>query len=386
MGNWLQSRFEIQHRAHNPLPELEGLRGIAVTLVFFVHFLALYSPEENGTSFGSWLHLTGNSGVDLFFVLSGYLIYGSLIRKKPDLILYFIRRIQRIYPAFLAVLGLYLGIFAATPSLNQMSGPPGSNIPYIIQNILLLPGMIDIEPIIAVAWSLSYEMFFYIATPVLLGALRLRRWRPASRILLLAVLGLTCILVPHTNPFQRMALFTSGMIVAELKSPSWRGWKALALPMLLIVPWLGTALYLYAGSPHLAYSLWYGFLAVGFGCIVWLAVHHTKPLSAVLTFRPLRWLGNMSYSYYLIHGLAIHAFTRILPPPLASEHGPLGLISAGILTYSWTLLVAAVLYICVEHPLSLRPMMSGTCMAARLGRHYPQLIAEPSSRHISNNP
>src|SRR5215210_1654852 len=87
---------------------MEGLRGLAVTLVFFVHYHALFKvwadPGSLTFAVSDFLGTVGLAGVDLFFVLSGYLIYG-LIFKKPTRYASFIkRRIQRIYPTFLFVL------------------------------------------------------------------------------------------------------------------------------------------------------------------------------------------------------------------------------------------------------------------------------------------
>ncbi|WP_153067260.1 acyltransferase family protein, partial [Steroidobacter cummioxidans] len=86
---------------------MEGLRGLAVLLVFLVHYESLLEPwiaadASLGVVAGA-LRIIGNSGVDLFFVLSGYLIYGSLLTRQQSFLHFFTRRLQRIYPAFTAV-------------------------------------------------------------------------------------------------------------------------------------------------------------------------------------------------------------------------------------------------------------------------------------------
>ena len=80
---WLTQRFELSRGggAQNVRP-MEGLRGFAVFLVFLVHYVTLVKPwMVHGSAldlFGNLLRSIGSTGVDLFFVLSGYLIYGSL--------------------------------------------------------------------------------------------------------------------------------------------------------------------------------------------------------------------------------------------------------------------------------------------------------------------
>src|SRR5262244_2354960 len=83
---WLAERFELTRgdKGHN-VGSMEGLRGFAVFLVFLVHYVTLIDPwiasASSLASFARALHSIGNAGVDLFFVLSGYLIYGSLISR-----------------------------------------------------------------------------------------------------------------------------------------------------------------------------------------------------------------------------------------------------------------------------------------------------------------
>jgi len=62
----------------------------------------------------------GHSGVDLFFVLSGYLIYGALIRKKVSYLSFFRRSVERIYPTFLCVFAIYLVLSILFPEENKI--------------------------------------------------------------------------------------------------------------------------------------------------------------------------------------------------------------------------------------------------------------------------
>jgi exopolysaccharide production protein ExoZ len=176
--NWFINKLEISHGNHSPLRPMEGLRGFAV---FLVHYCSLFQPYMAiGTPSESILFIlknTGNIGVDLFFVLSGFLIYGTLITKnKTHFLLYFKRRFIRIYPTFLVVFLVYLILSVLIPTESKLPIDGLDKLLYVIQNLLLLPGIFEIPAIITVAWSLSYEVFYYITIPLILALIKMRTW------------------------------------------------------------------------------------------------------------------------------------------------------------------------------------------------------------------
>lgn len=90
---WLTSRFELSRGGvRDNLRPMEGLRGFAVFMVFWVHYATLCEPwyptQTITATIADYMHSIGNSGVDLFFVLSGYLIYGSLISRQQNFFRY----------------------------------------------------------------------------------------------------------------------------------------------------------------------------------------------------------------------------------------------------------------------------------------------------------
>jgi peptidoglycan/LPS O-acetylase OafA/YrhL len=167
---WWKQQFELSRggQAGNVLP-MEGLRGIAVILVFLVHYVNFtldlppnhpivhwISPESCTATISKALRIVGNTGVDLFFVLSGYLIYGSLITRPQSFFRFMRRRIERLYPTFTAVFALYLTLFAVNPEWNRLPPSWMQSLWYLLENYLLLPGIFPIQAMITVAWSLSY--------------------------------------------------------------------------------------------------------------------------------------------------------------------------------------------------------------------------------------
>ena len=189
---WLRDQLELGRRGAGRLASMEGLRGLAVVLVFLVHYSDLVTPwvEDSGpvALLARRVGDAGNIGVDLFFVLSGFLIYGGLMRREQAWRPFVRRRLRRLYPTFLVVLAAYTVLAIAIPTASDVfPTDPAAIAPFLVVNALLLPGIIPVEPFITVTWSLSYEVFFYLTVPAFITGLHLRtrsetdRWRLMRR-------------------------------------------------------------------------------------------------------------------------------------------------------------------------------------------------------------
>lgn len=334
------SKFELSRKvAGNNLQSMEGMRGFAVFLVFLVHYASLADPS-GAVWLSQPLHDMGNAGVDLFFVLSGFLIYGSLVSREQAFLPYMARRIRRIYPAFLAVFAAYCVLSILFPAQSKI--PPHGAFWYLLQNLLLLPGMLPIEPMITVAWSLSYEMFYYIVMPGIVFFLR--PLDPKRRIpIIVASAILTVIYCSLFGGHIRLVMFMSGMLLYEsVKRGTAPGGMPAALALAL---GLAAAIAPIPGTIEIA-ILAVSFYLFGLHCFV----RPQGRLARVFTWTPLRRLGNMSYSYYLVHGLGLKAAFMVLPA-LAG-----GMFFALLpVLFAWTLLPSMLLFLCVERPLSLAP-------------------------------
>ena len=103
--HWLDRIANIYETQSGPsrIVPMEGLRGWAVLLVFFVHsrsaFKGYVIPQVAASYLSDFLGTVGGTGVDLFFVISGYLIYGAVIRPRFTYGRFLRRRVERIYPA-----------------------------------------------------------------------------------------------------------------------------------------------------------------------------------------------------------------------------------------------------------------------------------------------
>ncbi|OYY93743.1 MAG: acyltransferase [Hydrogenophilales bacterium 28-61-23] len=368
---WLAQRFELSRGggAHNVRP-MEGMRGFAVFLVFLVHYVTLIKPwisgEQTLLALAGAIHTIGNTGVDLFFVLSGYLIYGSLISRRQAFFRYMARRVERIYPTFVVVFAVYIALSFVFPAENKIPAPGAEGMLYVVQNLLLLPGLFPIEPMITVAWSLSYEMFYYLAIPFAIALFGLRErgivWRVAF---FLAVAAATAIYSAAYGGHVRLIMFVSGILLFEaienrdIPTPSsFIGLLALASGLLLtLLPITGSS----------GFALKIGILFVAF-FILGLACFRdpTAWLPRTFSWTPMRWLGNMSYSYYLLHGLALKAgfLALAIVLPIADQGAWLFWLLLPAM-FALTLIPSALLFLTVERPFSLTPRRTKNLAASQ---------------------
>jgi peptidoglycan/LPS O-acetylase OafA/YrhL len=343
---------------------MEGLRGVAVLLVFWVHahtwFSGMLVPGSLARAASRFLAISGHTGVDLFFVLSGYLVYRIAIEDTSgSIVKFWKRRLNRVYPVFLAVFLLYLLADAVSggEKLHQDHMTP---FWYVLVNAALLPGIFDIKPLVTVAWTLSYELAFYLAIPLLVRGLRLAQWSSRARVIIWLVLaaaymgwriaspGLHWPAVRFApNSHVQLLMFVTGILVYEAGTlPRGRAaeWAGIGL-------WLGTFVavdQIYKHEATLQVAVWRTLsLFAGYPLFFIHALSGRGILQPLLTFTPLRWLGNMSYSFYLVHSMAIHFVARMFPALGFPVAVPLSFLAA------W--LLSSAVFGLVEKPLSLRP-------------------------------
>ena len=366
----LLARLFDQSSESSWLKPIEGMRGFAAFLVFFVHFDALfgtYVPLGSTSSrISRFAGAFGNTGVDMFFVISGFLIYGIIIRRSPGYWDFIRRRIVRLYPVFLFVFAIYLILSRLSPADSKIPAGAHLAIPYIVANLLMLPGMIRITPMITVAWSLSYELFFYASLPLVVYGLGMKRWPPVMRTLffvgLVIVYYSACAAGYAHHP--RLIMFVAGIILYETMNnsslaeslPSQLDYlailavcAALALTGLRILS-RGQATKMLVEVPTGSLAL----LFFSFFFMALCALSHQGVLMKFFSLEGVRWFGNISYSYYLTHGLTLRGLQLVLR--LVHLPGQLGAISYLILEsgcFAATVLMAAAVYLSIERPFSL---------------------------------
>jgi peptidoglycan/LPS O-acetylase OafA/YrhL len=355
---------------------MEGLRGIAVLLVFFVHYSSGMAPFFGANSECIWwiaaIHEVGNSGVDLFFVLSGFLIYKAIIDRSPNYTQYARRRVERIYPVFLAVLCIYVALSFLFPGYSRIPIAFGDASAYIMANVLLLPGIFSIEPIISVAWSLSYEALYYMLVPLLTGLLLMRHWRSQRRIVFVVAIYLFYIAAQWFGaaPHFRLTMFLGGILLYEIAyglgidgqhgGNPWIDWLSLALFVIGLACFtlLGESRWMLGKTAAAAVPGFLKFVILNgvFVLLVHRCLFAAGPAAHLFSLSPLRWLGNMSYTYYLTHSLGLHLFFKVLPAIAPTLKGSF-LVYCGLVPFAIIITIgtSVPVYLFIERPFSLKP-------------------------------
>jgi len=271
---------------------------------------------------------------------------------------YILRRIQRIYPTFLVVFLVYIVLSFIFPNESKLPLELNDKVVFILQNLLFLPGLFDIKPIMTVAWTLSYEFFYYLAIPILITLLSLRSYSRRVRIILF--LGLSIVMFTYffinTGSYGhggkvRLMMFVSGIILYELiKQKDFLKINGLGLIALMLSFIVIVLINIYS------LNTWYRYLSLFiFFFILCLDTFREGSLTnKIFIFKPLRYLGNMSFSYYLLHSLVLKALFMILVK-LYPSSGNITMIAWVIMLVFFliTLIPSTILFMLVEKPFSL---------------------------------
>ena len=305
-----------QHQ-HSKIENIQALRGVAVLGVILVHLTKIEEKYFHGnTILPGFLHI-GISGVDLFFVISGFVmvtITRGLFQNRSALYGFFYNRTTRIYPLYWFYSLLALMVFLIRPGMVNSS--QGSHV-NIIASFLLLPQ--DIAPLIMVGWTLIHEMYFYLVFAVLL--LFPERWL----LPLLIIWGVVAIgIVPELeltgNPFIAVATspftleFIAGCVIAYTYFIKKYNSSVLHYFIIVSLVWwlVGYGIFVVETHALEPLSVWIRILI--FGIPATLVVFSLVNIEREMGQKLPNWLiliGNASFSIYLSHILVISALGRI---------------------------------------------------------------------------
>ncbi len=309
------------------IPEVDGLRFLAIAAVVIHHLVSIYLPASGRMAdvrtTAEWFEAArqssfipiaycGHFGVNLFFVISGFILAIPFVRRArhgqppPDYRSYYLRRVTRIEPPYIIALIAYLAV-------RLYDGHQIAHLlPNFVASAFYLHGPIygRESAINGVAWSLEVEIQFYLLVPLLMSGFRLRdrRLRLGSLVLAIIAFGLFSQLYvyPYAAPWMRMSLlnfmhyFLAGFLLAELYLPesenprpkSWQ-WDAVTLVAGGIIFWI----LLQFGHLYFLLPLVVALLYVGF--------YLGRIANQLIRLRWVVIIGGMCYTIYLYHVMII---------------------------------------------------------------------------------
>ncbi len=299
------------------IPQLDGLRGIAILLVIGYHYLP-----------GSIISQYGWSGVDLFFVLSGFLITGRLfpfLHDKKLLQKFYRNRFLRIAPLYFGFLLVFFGAWFMLTSRETQNGYPFYGDHWwgfliFIQNWMFIhdfpPAAVHLNHL----WSLATEEQFYLLFPLFILLVRVR-----SKLLIAAISLVVLIIICRSiyfyyqvtnneyeliywNAFFRMDSFLAGCILyllldkktdltASQKNHACMAWVVL-MPLIALL-----IVYKTPGKNAAFFStIGYTIVAITYACSLYLTLlRKNKLLDAIMSNQFLIYTGKISYGLYIFH-------------------------------------------------------------------------------------
>ncbi len=336
-------------------PALDGLRGVAIAAVLTFHSEAFFL-------------VGGFIGVDLFFVVSGFLITTLLVQERRtngrvDLLGFYARRALRLTPA---VLGLLAALWAAVLVFGDrfstgpvlMAKATAATLLYMANWVLAI-GLLDGWPAaLGHLWSLAIEEQFYLVWPlILIGCLSTRHPFRTALLVSLSLAAASALwranLTLEGASFGRRYFGTDtradgillgcalGLVVTYKGLPVERVRRAALVFGGLV---LTVALFV-ANNGANAMHIWgFAVVSVAAAALVLGTVEPPRAIERVLTWRPLVQLGRISYGLYLWHGVIYYllhhtASVMVLPTPV------LGVLEVGL-----SLIAAVGSYIVIERP------------------------------------
>lgn len=365
------SILQSDSKAFNP--RLHALRGIAATAVMLFHWEQFF-PAAGVTIqqfflVDSLIDPTvyigfGWMGVPLFFILSGWLLGGQVIRadlNRRYLRQFWTRRFLRIYPAVWAELVLLLLVAGSIPGLVNQASYDTLHLQFLLW--LNLPPFMA-APLNGVWWTLPVELGFYLLLPLLGWCAGFIHWRVLLLSSLLITLGWRfwifssaevenyVAILPVLDSllgtlFTFMLGFSLNFLPAALTVKQRR--RGVIIGLLLLLALMQWQLWMDAvyWSGHWILVVWPPLVALAITVLVY---HLKEPLPSMawLSSRLLVWLGHVSFGIYLWHFQVMRAMVLLFPDMWTS---PLQSLLALMIAVPCTLALAALSFYLIERPL-----------------------------------
>ena len=330
--------------------QLQSLRALAALMVVMQHAQFLHHPRWWGSTVGAL-------GVDLFFVISGFVIV-TVTRNEQSFRRYALRRLIRIVPLYWLLTCVMAALVLFAPGLFRATW---FTLDHFIASLLFIPTVSpsrpdEISPLLPPGWTLNFEMFFYLV----FGALIALRLRGCARIVALsAVFGLLIVAGMVLQPAAAVSKYYTSWRLLEFLAGAWVG-QAISRWRLNLPGWTYAGTGVLGAVLLMADETWFplGGRIAGSALLVFAAT--ASQLNGIaLRSALIEKLGDASYSIYLSHVFTIGALKFIwLRTPFAARlpFEPVWFIVICILASA---LIGLLIHLWLE-----RPMLSG------LRRHF----------------
>ncbi len=324
---------------------IQYLRGLAAALVVYTHLDTQIARISPGAAL-PWAEI-GNWGVDIFFVISGFIMYVAAIDLDARPLNFLMRRAVRIVPLYWAITAVIVAAASVVPSMLASTSLEAN---HVLASLLFLPwpnpAYPGLWPVLIPGWTLNYEIYFYIA--VAIGLLAPRRFRV---LLTSAIVIGVLVAVQVSQPPTALAFygndivleFLFGLLAGHLFTH--RRPLGAAMGGCLIALSIGSVLWM--ADSALPRSLASGLPAL----LLVLGSLQFEARARSSVFRPGLHLGDMSYSLYLTHVIALPMVTAVFSR-LGARSGFDLSWAYPVVAAVFALLVAAMVYRVVEKPLT----------------------------------
>ncbi|GAB4481167.1 MAG: acyltransferase [Anaerolineales bacterium] len=320
------------------VPELDGMRGLAILMVLLYHILQRNPVAMTGPFFTRLSRFAemGWAGVDLFFVLSGFLITSILLRtkKQPGYFQkFYARRILRIFPLYYsAITLLFIAMPLISPEQTEAARALWPWYFFYLQNwgnaLSLIPTLFSI----GITWSLAIEEQFYLFWPSIVYRLDNKKLGWLAGLLALFSLGLRLLIASRFrklldyNKFFYFATITrldslllGALIALAFQSEAPKKWlRALAAPVLAVS--LGLVIFFASRQPdsplvdnYPMYTYGYSLIALASAALIVMLTSYRPQNFLRRLFRGafLRFFGKYSYALYLLQTIPLLVFQRL---------------------------------------------------------------------------
>ena len=356
---WLISKAARDTASGQFIPEIDGLRFIAIISVVLFH-LNWFITSKTGRSEGA-IPLAaflsqGYIGVELFFVISGFVIALPFARghlgggKVPPLRSYLLRRLTRLDPPYIVNL-----LFRYLMLVLVMGESARTLLPHLLASLGYLHNLVygTGSTVNFVAWSLEIELQFYLLAPLLTRVFRVRS-KAGRRLLLVSLIALFSLGSAWFGASARYGnsilsagqYFLTGFLLVDVYLADWDGRpeRSAGWDLVSLASWSGFVFLLYSGegSRFLVVPIFFAYLAAFRGTLS----------NRFFCQPPVYIIGGMCYTIYLYHYSVISACLRPLLGFPFWHNFPLWLelVVASLILIPVILLVSTVLFVFVEKP------------------------------------